>query len=227
MSIADLLRDKAQPLLTRLQPLAERVDRLSLRERALIFGGINIVIYIAWQMLLMDPLNARALNASQHINELNERSALALPGSTAADGDPAIMALTREHALRQRRDSLQSDLAEAAHGYVPPQRMADLLQQLLERQHGLRLLSLQNLPVESLSARKDAAESVDHGPFLHPVEMELEGDYGSVVAYLQSLEQLPWRLHWRQVDVATQKYPNNRIRIEIGTLSLSRNWMSI
>jgi MSHA biogenesis protein MshJ len=227
MSIAQRLHQTIQGVLARLQPLAERIDRLSLRERALIFGSINIVIYIAWQALLMDPLNARALRAAQQINELNERVALALPGGTAADGDPAILAMTRERALRERRVALQADLAAAARGYVPPERMSDLLQQLLERQHGLRLVSLQNLPVESLSPHKDASDAVDHGPFLHPVEMELEGDYGSVVAYLQSLEQLPWRLHWREVDVATQKYPNNRIRIEIGTLSLSRNWMSI
>jgi MSHA biogenesis protein MshJ len=112
-----------------------------------------------------------------------------------------------------------------------------LLRSLLSEQRGLTLVSLANLPVESLSlpsVSKQAAASTpaaiapdDRGPFLHPVEMVVEGDYGSVVVYLRALEALPWRIHWQRVELTAGDYPVNRVRIVIGALSLSRYWMTV
>ena len=52
-------------------------------------------------------------------------------------------------------------------------------------------------------------------------------EYSSVVAYLRALEALPWRIHWQQVELTAGDYPVNRVRIVIGALSLSRDWMSV
>jgi MSHA biogenesis protein MshJ len=57
--------------------------------------------------------------------------------------------------------------------------------------------------------------------------MVVEGDYASVVAYLRALEGMPWRIHWKQLELTAGDYPVNRIRLVIGALSLSRDWMSI
>ncbi len=119
-----------------------------------------------------------------------------------------------------------------AQGYVAPEHMTELLRQVLAGQHGLKLVSLANLPVRSLSqpaasATDEPIAADDRGPFLHPVEMVVEGDYGSVVAYLRALEAMPWRIHWQQLELSTGDYPANRVRIVIGALSLSRYWMSV
>jgi hypothetical protein len=110
--------------------------------------------------------------------------------------------------------------------------MPELLRELLAGQRGLRLVSLRNLPVESLSqppasdavARAgtpalrpaELSGSKDRGPFLHPVEIVLEGDFASVGAYMRALEGLPWR---RTGASSTERpaVPLNRVRIEIGT----------
>jgi MSHA biogenesis protein MshJ len=123
-------------------------------------------------------------------------------------------------------------LQSAAQGYVAPERMTEMLRAILAEQHGLKLVSLANLPVESLSqaagAKPDAPIAPnDRGPFLHPVEMVVEGDYGSVVAYLRALEGMPWRIHWRKLELTAGDYPVNRVRIVIGALSLSRDWISV
>jgi hypothetical protein len=47
------------------------------------------------------------------------------------------------------------------------------------------------------------------------------------VAYLRSLEALPWRIHWQQLELTAGAYPVNRVRIVIGALSLSRDWMKV
>jgi MSHA biogenesis protein MshJ len=111
--------------------------------------------------------------------------------------------------------------------------MTELVRGLLASQQGLRLVSLRNLPAESLSrpagatsAAGDAA-ATDRGPFLHPVEVVVEGDYPSIVNYLHELEKLPWRIHWQRLELLAGDYPSNRVRIVIGALSLSRDWMAV
>lgn len=240
-----------EPLLARLRSVAERVDRLSLRERMLVFGASVVVAYVAWQALLMDPLAARAAAAGQRIAEVQARTEQ-LDATTAA-GDPRVQAIERKHALETRLAELDTQLREAAGGYVPPERMADLLRDVLAGQRGLRLVSLRNLPVESLASPvrsaapgtsgsaappasngepdahdvSGAAVPVDAGPFVHPVEVVVDGDYASVVAYLHALEALPWRVQWRRLDVAAGGYPQNRVRIELATLGLARTWLSV
>ncbi len=219
------------PLLNRLRPLVERIDRLSLRERALIFGGGVALIYMAWQGLLMDPVAARARAAEQRLVEVRHRGEVADEASLAAASDPAVAAGARNRALDARLREIDAELAAAAQGYVAPEKMAELLRELLAGQRGLRLVSLKTLPAQSLShaaaAAGDAPDAADRGPFLHPLELVVEGDYPSVVGYVQSLEKLPWRIHWQRLELLAGDYPSNRVRIVIGALSLSRNWMTV
>jgi MSHA biogenesis protein MshJ len=239
----------------RARALAERIDRLNVRERVLVFGAAVTLVYVAWQTFLMDPLAARAAAAEQRLQEIGQR--LQAVDATVAAGDPRAQALARRRALSDRLATLDATLRDAASGYVPPERMTAVLRDVLESQRGLRLVSLRNLPVESLARpARDATDAAptppgaagvpdaaapatdsasapapaaaeSQGPFVHPVELVVDGDYAAVVAYLQALERLPWRLQWRRLDLAAGEYPTNRVRIEIGTLSLSREWLSV
>lgn len=232
------------PTLARTRALAERVDRLSLRERVLVFGAAVALAYVAWQSLLMDPLAARASAAEQRLVEVGER--LQAVDATLAAGDPRSQALARRRALTDRVEALDATLQEAASGYVPSERMTEMLRDVLESQRGLRLVTLRNLPVQSLasvvpagavapgaeagsppSSAGSTLQVEAQGPFVHPVELIVEGDYAAILDCLQALERLPWRLQWRRIDVAAGEYPVNRVRIELGTLSLSREWLSV
>jgi len=208
----------------------QKIDRLSLRERILVFGSAVVLMYVAWQSQVMDPL---ALRAQQVTTRVEASQQLVEGGGTAgqvAEQDPAVLAVAREQALRERLATLELQLETAAKGYVPPERMVEMLGSLLRFQPGLRLVNLRKLPVEELAQAgegKPANGPVGQGPFLHPIEIVCEGDYLTIVAYLKQIEQLPWRLHWRQVDIVALRYPLNRVRIEIGTLGLSRDWLTV
>ncbi|HUO96038.1 MAG TPA: hypothetical protein VMT92_07380, partial [Steroidobacteraceae bacterium] len=115
----------------RLRPLLERIDRLSLRERGLIFGGGVALIYVAWQSLLMDPIAARARTAEQRLAEVRRRGQAADEAGLAAVQDPAIAAASRNRALVERLREIDTALADAARGYVAPERMTELLRELL------------------------------------------------------------------------------------------------
>jgi MSHA biogenesis protein MshJ len=224
-----------QGVLARTRPLVERLDALTLRERLIIFGAGVTLVYIAWQTLLMDPLATRAKTAEQHLADVRQQASMIDQIGTASSQDPAVAAALRNHALGERLKTLDGEINSAAQGYVAPQRMNELLRALLAEQHGLKLISLANLPVESLSRPDDAKSAKsdvpiapgDRGPFLHPVEIVVEGDYASVVAYLRAVEALPWRIHWRKLELDAGEYPVNRVTLIIGALSLSPDWMSV
>jgi MSHA biogenesis protein MshJ len=218
--------------MSRLRPLVERLDALSLRERVLVFGAGVAVIYMCWQGLLMDRLAARARVAEQQLAEVRTNMTAIEEVGLASARDPTVAAAARNRALKTQLESLDTELRSLAQGYVAPERMTELLRQLLAGQQGLKLVSLNNLPVESLSRAPEpsGAKTIlpgDRGPFLHPVEMVVEGDFASAVAYLRALEALPWRLHWEHVELVAGDYPSNRIRIVIGALSLSRDWIAV
>jgi MSHA biogenesis protein MshJ len=219
-------------LYDKVRPLVERLDGFSLRERALVFGAGVALLYVAWQSLLMDPLTVRAKAAELHLADARRQMTMSEQIGAAVANDPAVDAALRNGALAARLAALDSNLNSVAHGYVAPERMIELLRALLSEQRGLTLVSLANLPVESLSLPSTSKQAAaitpdDRGPFLHPVEMVVEGDYGSVVVYLRALEALPWRIHWQRVELTAGDYPVNRVRIVIGALSLSRYWMTV
>ena len=68
-----------------------------------------------------------------------------LAGSGGGGGD------AQSCACSERVAALDAELHGAARGYVAPERMTEMLRALLAGQHGLKLVSLRNLPVESLS----------------------------------------------------------------------------
>lgn len=221
-----------EPMTVRLGALGERLDALSLRERGLIFFAGAALIFIAWQTLLMGPLTARERNAEQRLTEARRHFADLEQLGFASASDPQIAAAARNRALKDRLAALDSELQKTARGYVSPEQMTDLLRQLLTAQQGLKLLSLSNLPVESLSEEPGAVAKAggkfgDVGPFLHPVELVVEGDYASLVGYLRALEGMPWQTHWQRLELTAAAYPVNRVRIVIGALSLSRDWINL
>jgi len=221
-----------QSVLGRARPLIERVDALTLRERVIIFGAGVTLVFIAWQTLVMDPLAGRARLAEQRLAQVRDQTNVIDQVGAASADDPTVKASLRNHALAERLAALNGELGSISQGYVAPERMTELLRALLAEQHGLRLVSLANLPVESLSqpdgAKGDAPlADDDRGPFLHPVEIVVEGDYASVVDYLRAVEKLPWRIHWRKLELTAGEYPVNRVRLVIGALSLSRDWLSV
>lgn len=222
------------PLARRLSNVAARLDALSPRERGIIFLAGATLIWIAWQTLLMGPMTVREHAAELRLTDaqrqLDDVEKLGTAASAAAD--PLLAALSRNQALQNRLTALDAELRSAAQGYVGPERMTELLRRILAEQHGLKLVSLANLPVESLSQFPGAtdaavAERKDIGPFLHPVELVVDGDYASLVAYLRALESLPWRIQWQRLELRAGSSSLSRVRIKIGALSLSRDWISL
>ena len=220
------------PYADKIAALALKLDALSLRERGLVFAAGLIGLCVAFQSLLMSPLTDRVRGAEHRLAYARQHALVLAQSSEASAPDPITAAVVRNRALKGRLTHLDTELNTAAQGYVSPGKMTEMLQGILAQQRGLNLVSLSNLPVQSLAqagGAKDAEIPGDHdpGPFLHPMEIVVEGDYASLVTYLRGLEGLPWRISWQRLELTAGAYPLNRVRIVIGALSLSRDWIDV
>jgi MSHA biogenesis protein MshJ len=226
-----------------------RFDRMSARERLLVTGATLVATVMLWTLAFMDPTSAqqRALNAE--LITLQESMAAAAKSMQASvTDDPTLLAQRQEEQLQKQLATIDAQLASKSAGLIAPERMVQVIHDVLSRQHGVTLISLHNAPVASLvppTAQPPASSAGPvspagtagpvsaaspasfAGPYIQPVEIVVEGSYLDVLAYLRALENLEWRFYWRLLELETTAYPVNRVRIELSTLSLDKDWIGI
>ncbi len=120
---------------------------------------------------------------------------------------------------------------------VDPKQMRIVLEELLRRQSGLKLVSATNLPAKALvegdaeppAATGDGAKAKAKEPQLyrHTLVLTLEGSYLDCLAYLNAVEHLPWHLYWSRLEFKEDGYPRNAIRLELRTLSFDKEWIGV
>lgn len=222
-----------------LESTTARFDSMSVRERGLIAIAALATLIMVWTVALFDPLTARRVSLSAELDSLQQSiivSAQTLDETTLTD--PVSSALAKEEQLRKQLADINARLASKSAGLIPPERMVQVIQDVLARQHGVTLISLHNKPVTTLmpagrnspSAATPASESFaanSAGLYVHPVELVIEGPYLDILAYLHALEALPWRLYWKLLDLETTHHPTNRVRIELNTLSMDKDWIGV
>jgi MSHA biogenesis protein MshJ len=225
------------------EKLTARFDAMSIRERVLVAGALLAALLMMWMLAVLDPIagKQRALNAEK--SSLEEQISAAKLGIESANAnDPTVLALAKEKKQQTTLDDINSQLASTSAGLIPPERMVQVIHDVLSRQHGVSLVSLHNKTVTSLVQSTASApttntqpdgtqigivEDTASGPFVHPVEIVVEGSYLDVLAYLQALENLDWRFYWKVLDLETKRYPVNRVRIELSTLSMDTDWIGV
>lgn len=219
-----------------------RFDRMTLRERALMAVAALAVVIMGWTVSLWDPIAARHDSLLNELTSLQEQMTNGAQAMTdAALADPANAALATEAQLRKQLAEINARLASKSGGLIPPERMVQLIQDVLARQRGVTLISLHNKPVTTLTppaaqaeafvataqSEQAALEAANTGPFVHPVELVVEGRYLDILAYLHALEALEWRFYWKLLELETLRYPTNRVRIELNTLSMDKDWIGV
>lgn len=202
-----------------LTSLAARFDRFSLRERLLTGAALLGLAVYAWDAWLMGPVTTRGKAVESAVQALRGEG----PQIGTAQLDEA---LARAESLRREIERVDASLAEQSAGLIEPQRMVEVLRGVLAGQRDLTLVSLQNLPARPL-VPAETADAPESGPYVHTVELAIEGSYLATLEYLRALERLPWRFYWRSVEIETREHPRQRVRIELSTLSPQREWLGV
>ena len=224
----------------RITKVRETVDRLSLRERMFLFAAALVVLGGIWEAALAGPLDARKIQANQKTEALKTRLqmldvALDSAATGMTEGMPAQ--LDQLTALRSRVTAGDKEVRVFTSDLVDPKQMRIVLEELLRRQSGLKLVSATNLTAKPLvegsaepsAANDGGAKARPKEPQLyrHTLVLMLEGSYLECLAYLQAVERLPWHLYWSRIEFKEDGYPRNAIMIELRTLSLDKEWIGV
>ena len=222
--------------------LAARFDALTLRERVLVLAGVVVGTALLLDMLALQPLEARKKRLERQIAEARNDIKVAEAVLTARGPvtDPDSVRRTYRNALRQQLTEIDQNMQGLQAGLVPPERMAKLLEEMLSRGRGLRLVSLRTLPVQRYetpdpaSAGKAgnrngraAGKDPERTVYQHSFEITLQGSYLELYDYLSQLEKLPWQMFWGRISVSTEQYPRLRATLTVQTLSLNKAWLVV
>ena len=217
----------------RIGALIRHVDALSLRERIFVLAAILIVSGAAWEGLLNGPLEARTeaardsiIATADRLAQLDEAIAIAAAGLDGGIGNRVEMLQSLREAVTAREEELRvftSDL-------VDPAQMRLVVEDLIKRQSSLELVRTHNVPAAPLlevPESENGRASDETNLYLHGLIIELEGSYLDLLAYLESIEQLPWRIFFARLDLESLEHPRLKITLELNTLSLEEEWLGV
>ncbi|MHB1951447.1 MAG: hypothetical protein ACYCQK_08230 [Acidiferrobacteraceae bacterium] len=203
--------------------VSARLDDLSLRERALLFIVVIGAVYFAVNGILFRPLQQRREHLLQALHTEHNRTRTLNLGARVILNESGRTAQSREQlqALKARLAAVDASLSSMTEGLVTPQDMVALVEKVLARSPGIRVVSVQNMPaVAAVSGASPSAALYRHG-----LKIVVEGRYPALVHYLKSLEGLHWKVFWGRAHLAVVRYPVSRLTLVLYTLSLHRGWI--
>jgi len=211
-----------------LKQYAERIDNASLRERVLLFLATALVLVFVVNVALIKPLRDAQRRLSADIAQ-NERELRTIQGEVqrlahARDAGPDAHNRERAGVLRAELATLDGQIADEQRRFTPPQRMREVLEEMLERDKRLRLVDLKTLPATDMSATQGQA---GRRVFRHGVELTLAGSYLDLYAYLSALEGLSTQLYWGRAEMAVAEYPVATLKLTVYTLSFDQAWLVV
>lgn len=213
--------------------LGQQFDMRSATEKMLVavlaLAGL-VWLYVAFSLM---PLSAQKTQLERQITQTQTQlRALELREQQAiSDGanDPNEPVRLRIERARRQQENLDNSLLTQAGNLVSPQGMTRVLMAILERQDGLTLVQVQNLPSQMVqqSAADAAGNAGGTNIYRHSLNLELEGDYLSLLAYLRRIESLPERFFWDQLSFVQTQWPRARIVLELHTLSTAEGFVGV
>ena len=232
MSSASEWLDRARAGALRLQ---RAFDGRARRERLLLIGA---GVAIAWMLadgLWLTPAfkewtsaRARHTAASAALHRLNDE--VAQRGTETRNAEQQLLGEVTQ--WRTRVSQTDTALREFGGSLVGAAEMVPVLDRLLAQTGGLRLRSMQSLGRSEVgapaAAPATAAEAKTAGTlYRHGVELNVEGSYADVLAYVQAIEAMPQRVLWGGMQLKVEQHPKVALTLRLYTLSPDRSWLEI
>lgn len=216
------------------QQLMRFWSRRAPRERILMVVALLCIVGATLDSILLSPLRATRISVQKEASavrlQLSELEEKVLEQSREGDAQFA----QRSAALKARREHADRVIRDAQVDLISPQDMREQLSAILLRFPQLKVISVTSLPPTPLGdamgvigVASGAAAAVAPGVYQHGLEVQVEGRYFDLIAYLEALEKTPRRVYWRELDMAVNEKGIPVTRIALFTLSKEAVWMRI
>lgn len=210
-----------------LQKIQERIDARIMRERILIFLTVLAVVFMLWNFA-QSPFDKKMQDTRTQLETLaTQRAALQTQITNITQGllnDPNKIKNEQIEQLEEDIRKLENQLQNVSQNLIKAEQLPLALQEVLQKADQLTLLEVNTLPAQELQfVTTDGIAAADTennaGVYQHIVELRVKGSFAQVVRLLISLEALPWRFYWQNLDYKVEQYPNAEIKLRVYTLS--------
>ncbi len=222
------------PLDRHRQRIISGYQGLSLRERLMVSVSILAATWMVWSLTLGGFLDSAKTRINRDVNaayaQMQQEVAAQAQLQAEKNADPNALLRSERSSLGAELETLDEDLAAALERFVAPERMPELLKDVIRHHDGLELKRMASLPVEPIVMEvAEGSVSAESPPVIyrHPLRLEFEGNYFEVLAYLSELEDGDWKFGWRHLSYVVEDYPLAVVTLEIETLSRNRSWMGV
>jgi len=226
-----------------------KIDNMSLRERAMIFVAAGFIVISLINLILLDPLLAKQQALSTQVIQQQEKMKslqATIQSLLQAQRNNETSPLRATSAqLRQKLLEMDNYLQTRSSRLVEPDKMADLLKQVLSKNAGLELVALDTLPVSLLIDKPQKTNGVEQSAastsaviggagttatkqiFKHGVKISVRGSYLKLLRYVSALEKVHAQMFWGEASLSVEKYPDSVLTLTLYTLSLDKVWLTV
>jgi MSHA biogenesis protein MshJ len=215
----------------RMQQYLQRFNAQSLRQRALVTITLLVLLGFCWWNYYAEPMmrnieahrleNRRVAGQVQNTREVLQSLRQRIATGIYREKEQQLAQLSEE--LAQVDNRLRAETVEL----IDPEKMLQLMTQLVYRESKLKLLSLRRREVRPAIARVEGEETGEPGIYRHVLEIELSGKYADILRYMQTLENLDWKLLWDEIEIESDEHPRIKLTLVMSTLSTGKEWIGI
>lgn len=209
----------------------QKIDQLTLRERLSILLVISAVLVFLWWMFfaesrfnMLDEVNQNTQRIHQNNFELQQSINQLKQKLSEGIGEEKRQRLVL---LERQLNQLISRVSDERDRLIPAEEILGLMQKMIYRESGLKLLSLKQQSIEALLQPADDSAS---GPpedqiYRHNFQLVFSGKYQQIVSYLQRLENMQQRVLWNGITLQLEDYSTIKVSLDLATLSTSSHWV--
>ena len=194
--------------------------RTDSERRLLVLGAVAIAWFVS-DTLLIGPSYASFKEASVRYNKARtELSSRRAENQRVSNDIQAMTAQLKDEveAVRQRVAAQKKDIDSFHSGLVPAREMRQVLQGLLARTDGVRLVSMKTLSPEETAKLTPGVQDVP-GMFRHGLDVRVTGGFNDLYEWLASIERLPRRLLWSGLRLELDEEQRLFLSVRVITLS--------
>lgn len=215
-------------LRTRLHHWADVVNARTVRERALLFLTLMVVVYGFAVTVVFAPLQKEHSRLRQIVEDRSAEVAALnaqLQNDATRQSSEILARTVRLDELKTQLREIERSGAKLNKQLVPPKEMIRLVTQLLNGNPRLRWIEMESLK-PTVMTESQAAELADGAViYKHGMRVRFSGEYRDIVEYLRTLEALPWTLFWGDVALEVDQPPRSTVSVLIYTLSTQDTWI--
>jgi MSHA biogenesis protein MshJ len=215
----------------RIKQYIQRFDAQTLRERSLVAITLLGLLGFAWWNYYAEPMlldiEARQAENQRITDQVAETRVIIrdvrqrIAAGVYREKELQLARLGKE--LAAIEESLRQETIEL----IDPEKMLQLMTQLVYSESKLKLMSLKRREVKPAIPREEGDTTGEPGIYRHVLEIELAGKYLDILAYMQTLEQLDWKLLWDEIEIVADQHPTVTLRLVMSTLSTRKEWIGI